>query len=347
MASSVLLFGGAFACFDYYFGGWAAIRFGRAVNHLLKPGCMNGKVVVVTGANSGIGLDTVRELSRVGATVVLCCRNRERGEKAAATLSPEERKNVTVMDLDLSSSSSIQNFAQKFQATHSKLDVYIMNAGVAGSFVGTQGFKLGKMGFEEHIESNYLGHFMLTKLLLPTLRATPGARVISASSVAACMSYQEGINVSSWTTRHPKYSDWQSYSQSKLAMLLFAQQLQEREPSLLCVAAHPGVVDGTGLMHPQSSSIIERIYDKFIWTFIAMRSSDGCKSYLYLALEDREKLRKGGMYFPVGRQMSQFPWSAPLVALWRSAMFIGPSIEMRHERLWDETEEALKQVKSG
>merc|ERR1712194_610818 len=122
---------------------------------------------------------------------------------------------------------------------------------------GSGGFRLTSDGFEEMIGVNFLGHFYLTLLLLPKLRATPAARVIAQTSVAAANSYPQGIDTTTWRARTPNFKDWAQYGQSKLALFLFMRQLQQKEPSLLCLACHPGVVDGTTLMHQFDGGLLE------------------------------------------------------------------------------------------
>lgn len=328
------------AYISHFVGGWASIRL--AGRHPMQVGSMVGKVVVVTGANAGIGLGAVRELLLLGATVVLCCRSRERGNAAKASL--PAGSNVEVMDLDLGSLTSIRTFAELFRKQYIRLDVLVLNAGKAGSFLGDGGFQLTSDGLEEFVGANFLGHFHLTNLLLPVLRSTPQARVIANTSVAAANSYPQGIDIKTWTERCSQYSDWMQYGQSKLALLLFIRALQKREPALLCLACHPGVVDGTSLMHGQSSSPLERLYSLYLFKCLAMRQEDGWRNVVYLAAAAHEKLKGGGFYFPVGRLVS-WPWPRIAHAFQRAAALQAPvHMEPEHGALWDESEAVIKQI---
>jgi len=240
--------------------------------------------------------------------VVLCSRNRVRGEAAKATL-PAGSK-VEVMELDLGCIRSIKKFATDFLERFQRLDVLVLNAGKAVSFLGADGFNRTSDGFEEMIGVNFLGHYHLTNLLIPRLRETPGARVIANTSVAASNSYPQGIDKSTWKERSPGFKDWMQYGQTKLALLLFMRALQKREPKLLCLACHPGVVDGTSLMHGEQP-FLERLYSLYLFNFLAMRQQDGWRNVVHLAATAAEHLTSGGFYFPIGR-LVPWPW-------WRSA----------------------------
>jgi len=160
---------------------------------------------------------TVRELALAGAKVVLCSRDVAKGEAAKASLPQECQQRVEVMELDLGSISSITSFAKTLLGKFPRLDVVILNAGVAKSFLGSGTYRRTSDGFEEMIGVNFLGHFLLTKLLLPALRAAVRGRVVVQSSVAAANSYPSGIDVKSWTERTPRYNEYMQYGQSKMA----------------------------------------------------------------------------------------------------------------------------------
>jgi len=288
----------AFAFLSFFVGGWAAARLRDRKKDRVPS--MSRKVVIVTGGNAGIGLGVVRGLAAAGASVVLCARSLGKGKAArASVLSIFPQASIEVMELDLASFKSIQNFTISFLAKHELLNVLVLNAGVARTVTESGGFKLGKEGLEEMIGTNFIGHFLLLTMLLPTLRNTPGRpRVIATTSVAAANSYARGVDVSTWTAKAPDFSDWMQYGQSKLCLALMAQELQRREPALLSVACHPGVVHNTGLLD-SNCGIIERCYQLLLYA-LAMREEDGARNSLYLA--STEQLLVGGaMYHPVGR----------------------------------------------
>ncbi len=197
---------------------------------------MTGKIVIMTGANSGIGYEATRALAQNGATVVMACRNMQKANDAAERLHALVlAKNLDVMGLDLSSLESVRQFAAAFLAKYDRLDLLINNAGLMAI-----PFSLTKDGFESQIGVNHLGHFALTGLLLEQLLATPASRIINISSGAHKMGK---IHIERFTNDND-YSPFGAYGQSKLANLLFTYELQRKltatNTSTISVAAHPG-----------------------------------------------------------------------------------------------------------
>ena len=195
-----------------------------------------GKLVVVTGGNSGIGYEAALALAGKNAQVILAVRSANKGEEAASAIRQKyPQAQVTVMPLDLSDLKNVRAFAQAFLAKYDRLDILINNAGV----MALPARKTAD-GFEMQFGTNHLGHFALTGLLLPILKATSNARVVTVSS---------GVHVSGdihfddlqW---EKKYDRWGAYAQSKLANLLFAYELQRRLNAagikLISVGCHPG-----------------------------------------------------------------------------------------------------------
>ena len=184
----------------------------------------SGRTVIVTGANSGLGEVTARELARVGAQVILACRNLDKGNAAAAGMTGD----VEVRQLDLQSLASVREFADGIAA----VDVLINNAGIMAV-----PYALTADGFESQIGTNHLGHFALTNLLLPKI----SDRVVTVSSMMHLMGYVS-IKDLNWKSR--PYLAWPAYGQSKLANLLFTSELQRRLDAagskLKAHASHPG-----------------------------------------------------------------------------------------------------------
>jgi NAD(P)-dependent dehydrogenase (short-subunit alcohol dehydrogenase family) len=197
---------------------------------------LGGKTIVVTGANSGLGFEASRAFARNGARVVLACRN---VEKAAAArddiLASAPRANVEIRALDLASLASVRAFADSLVSNHERLDVLCNNAGVMAL-----PRRETADGFEMQLGTNHLGHFALTGLLLPLLKRTSGARVVTQSSGAHRMGRIEFDDLHG--RRH--YGRWRAYGQSKLANLLFAYELQRRLENegvgVISLACHPG-----------------------------------------------------------------------------------------------------------
>jgi NAD(P)-dependent dehydrogenase (short-subunit alcohol dehydrogenase family) len=186
-----------------------------------------GRRVVVTGANSGLGLATARALAHAGASVVAACRNVAKGEQALAG------SGVSVRALDLADLSSVRAFAAAWEGP---LDVLINNAGV----MAPPRRQTTRDGFELQFGTNHLGHFALTGLLLPALLASSSPRVVTLSSTAHRTWRISFDNLQG--ERH--YVGWLAYGQSKLANLMFCFELARRATaagsSLVSVAAHPG-----------------------------------------------------------------------------------------------------------
>lgn len=194
----------------------------------------SGRTAVVTGANSGIGLITARELARSGARVLLACRDERRGKEAAARIRYAVRgADVEFAALDLADLSSVRAFAADYRAD--RLDLLINNAGVMALPYGRTAD-----GFETQFGVNHLGHFALTGLLLPKLLATPGARVVSVSSGLHALA---DIDVGDLNSER-NYRRWIAYGRSKTANLLFVHELARRVAAagggLVAAAAHPG-----------------------------------------------------------------------------------------------------------
>jgi len=330
----------AVAYISRFVGGWAAVVGSRGRRRLRQLPPMHGKVVLVTGGNRGIGLQTAEALAGDGATVVLACRSMEKGLAAKNSLTAEAAARVEVLGLDLASVASVLAFAHAFRAKFQQLHVLILNAGLARTFLGSNGFTLTADGLEEMVGVNFLGHFLLTGLLLPVLRGTPGARVIGLTSVAMANSYACGIDIQSWTSRRPDFQDWKQYGESKLAARLFMQELQHREPQLLCISCHPGVAAGTGLMHQEErGSVVEGLYSLFVFRALAMRPEYSHLNTIYLATAAPEELEPGACYQPIGRKLS---WTANW--LQRVGALQAPvSMETQHHGLWAAAEKLLNE----
>ena len=197
-----------------------------------------GKVMLVTGANSGIGYQAALELARHGAHVLLGVRNPAKGQDALQRLLREAPgASAEVVELDVASLSSVHSFAEGFLRREQALDVLINNAGV----MALPKRELTADGFERQFATNHLGHFALTGLLLPALKRSSVARVVTVASRAHRNGTIEGDNLQS----ERSYDPMGVYANTKLANLLFAYELDRRLKaaggSLLSIAAHPGV----------------------------------------------------------------------------------------------------------
>ncbi|MFE5804375.1 oxidoreductase [Streptomyces sp. NPDC056491] len=201
----------------------------------------SGRTAVVTGANSGIGYVTARELARRGASVVLACRSAARGRAAVVRLLAEvPGTEAEFMELDLADLASVREFAAAYGRRSARLDLLINNAGVMALPYGRT-----VDGFETQFGVNHLGHFALTGLLLPRLRAAPGARIVNVSSGFHVLGR---IDATAADPADPGgghgYRRWIAYGRSKTANLLFTHELSRRFEAagspITAAAAHPG-----------------------------------------------------------------------------------------------------------
>jgi NAD(P)-dependent dehydrogenase (short-subunit alcohol dehydrogenase family) len=200
----------------------------------------SGRVAVITGANSGIGLEAARYLAAAGATVVLACRNQAKAKDAAASLGGEPE----LVTLDLSDLGSVRAAAAEITERYPRLDLLVNNAGVM-----VPPRTETRDGFELQLGTNHLGHFALTGLVLPSLLGVPGSRVVTVSSNG------HKIGRIRFDDLHGRrrYRRMAFYAQSKLANLLFTYELQRRlaaaQARPAAVAAHPGYSDTALVRH--------------------------------------------------------------------------------------------------
>lgn len=197
----------------------------------------SGKTIVVTGANSGLGLRSSEALAAKGALVVMACRNADKARAAQRSVGAAAKGPApVVVALDLASLASVRECAEALAQQHPKIDVLMNNAGIMAVPKGTT-----VDGFESQLGTNHLGHFALTGLVLPALLAAPEPRVVSVSSNAHKLGR---LNLDDLFFERTRYSRWRAYSQTKLANLLFTSELQRRavaaHSTLTAAAAHPG-----------------------------------------------------------------------------------------------------------
>lgn len=202
---------------------------------------MTQPIAVVTGANGGIGYATATALARRGMHVILACRSEARGEAARQTIVAQSgNQTVEALPLDLGSLDSVRRFAEAFTARHPRLDLLVNNAGVFSPRRA-----LTADGFELHFGVMYLGHFLLTQLLLDALRAAPAARVVTVSAWGHRLARLEFDDLQ--FTRRP-YHGVAAYAQAKLAQVVWTQTLAQRlaGTGVTAYSLHPGVI-GTNL----------------------------------------------------------------------------------------------------
>lgn len=242
---------------------------------------LQGKISIVTGANSGLGLETTLGLAAAGATVVMACRNPAKAEPALAQLLQKlPQAQLQLMTLDLSDLASVRQFAAACAQRFSHIDLLCNNAGVMAL-----PYQLTRDGFEMQIGTNHFGHFALTGLLLPQLKAAPAARIVTVASVAHRGTKGFDLDDPNWQ-RKP-YRKNEAYARSKLANLLFTFELSRRlkasGSTVLAVAAHPGY-SATGIVDAATAgSSIKRFLAQLGNALIAQPADRGALPTLYAA----------------------------------------------------------------
>jgi NAD(P)-dependent dehydrogenase (short-subunit alcohol dehydrogenase family) len=244
------------------------------------------KTVIVTGANSGLGFESVKSFSQKGARVILAVRDVQKGENAVKSILKENNQaDLEVMKLDLTDLASIREFANSFNNRFSTLDLLINNAGVM-----TPPYQKTKDGFELQFGCNHLGHFALTGLMLLALKNTPDSRVVTLSSLA-----HKGASINFNNLDGSRgYWPMKFYGQSKLANLLFAKELDQRFKefgiSTKSLACHPGI-SATNLF--KIGKWDSPAYIKFLQSLFFQPAKMGVLPTIYASTEES---LKGGEY---------------------------------------------------
>lgn len=238
---------------------------------------MKEKVIIVTGGNAGIGFYTAKEIASRGGKVILACRNDERGTTARDKIIAETGNcEVIYMHLNLSSLTSVRQFAQEFKETEQRLDVLINNAGVHG-----MSDHYTEDNIVEGMQINFFAPFLLTLLLMPHLIKSRG-RVINVSSI---LHYLGFVNLTKINEVN-YYNDTFTYCNSKLCMLLFTKELSRRakETGVTVNAVHPGVIK-THIVRDEASWLVRYYFNWWCW--ICCRTAEqGAQTAIYLAVSD-------------------------------------------------------------
>lgn len=255
---------------------------------------LTGKIVVVTGANSGLGFESTKELAKHGATVVMAVRNMTKGEKARADILKEAPgARLDLMKLDNADLSSVHDFAEAFKDKYDRLDILLNNAGLMA--IPRQETA---DGFEMQLGVNHLAHFALTGLLLDLIMRTPGARIHNVTSTA---NFMGSINFDDLMGEE-EYSRWGAYGQSKLANVFFTFELDKRLKAAgldtMANVSHPGLVIGNLQANSveQSGTRIEAVLYQLSKLFLARDVSKGVQPMLYGMTA--EEAKGGVLYGP-------------------------------------------------
>jgi NAD(P)-dependent dehydrogenase (short-subunit alcohol dehydrogenase family) len=252
-----------------------------------------GRTAVITGATGGLGYETALALASAGATVVVTGRNEAKGGRAIEEIRSQfPTARISYEDLDLAKLASVVAFVDRFASAHGSLDLLINNAGV----MALPQRQETADGFEMQFGTNYLGHYALTARLLPLLRRGTRPRVVNLSSLA----HRSGmINFSDLQSAR-SYSPWRAYCQSKLAMLMFAIELQRRSDAagwgLMSNAAHPGYARTDLISNgPGTERLLWQI-NKVLRPYISHSAADGALPTLFAATSPQAE--PAGYYGP-------------------------------------------------
>lgn len=246
---------------------------------------LNGKIAIVTGANSGMGYATVEALSDMGATVLMLCRSEERGMAAIASLTAKKERKLELILCDLGDYSSIRNAAEYVKANYPRIDILVNNAG----FISLDRQET-KEGIERQFGINHLGHFLLTSRLLDLM--VPGSRIVNVASGAHKVGriHFDDINLKK------NYNVVRAYSQSKLANVLFtkelARRLRKRRISVNC--CHPGAV-ATNIGIDRETGFGKTVTG-LLKPFFQI-PADGARTAIYLATDEEVRNKTGGYYY--------------------------------------------------
>lgn len=301
---------------------------------------LDGKVIVVTGGNIGLGKQCVLEYARHNpACIYLAARSPSKAQAAIdeikQQLGASNSTPIKVLELDLSSLTSVRDAASKLMEQETRLDILMLNAGIMAAAPGVT-----KNGYEMQFGVNYLGHALLFKLLRPLLEKTtqfPGAdvRVIMVTSVGHQMAPKEGVPFEQLKTDGSAFGAWERYGFSKLAQILWARHGATLYPNITFAAAHPGLVGGTGLgTSATGAGAMGRI-------LMAMSP---------LAAVSTEVGARNQLWTSVGKGVKSGEWYAPKLLLGVKQVGVGSQDgasalakdDAMAKKLWEWTEEELQ-----
>ncbi|KUJ08974.1 NAD(P)-binding protein [Mollisia scopiformis] len=258
-----------------------------------------GKVFLITGGNVGIGKQCALDLAKHNpAQIWIAARNSQTGQAAVTEIKTSSPGvSVQFLEMDLSSFGSVKNGAKKFISIASRLDVLILNAGIMGGPAATT-----KEGYEIRFGTNHMGHALLFKLLTPILEktaSTPGSdvRILSLTSTGYSHSHSTGIEFETLKSEQEHINIITKYCQSKLANLLYAQEMAKRYPQFTAVSLHPGEVK-TELFTPDAG-LLMRVIKTIYMPLVGVSVEEGAENSLWAATA--KGVVTGEYYFPIGK----------------------------------------------
>lgn len=259
---------------------------GMCCNRWSSDERLEGKTVIITGANTGIGKETARDLARRGARIVMACRDLERAEEAKQDIVEDTgNENLVIRKLDLSDTKSIRAFAELINKEEKQVNILINNAGIMMC-----PYSKTADGFEMQLGVNHLGHFLLTYLLLDLIKRSAPSRIVVVASVAHTWT---GLRLDDINSER-SYDTMKAYGQSKLANVLFARSLAKRlqGTGVSVFSLHPGVVQSDLWRHQhQCIQVAVKIFRIFTKTTV-----EGAQTTIYCAVEPGLESQSGGYF---------------------------------------------------
>uniref|UniRef100_A0A3P8VE21 Zgc:112332 n=1 Tax=Cynoglossus semilaevis TaxID=244447 RepID=A0A3P8VE21_CYNSE len=247
---------------------------------------LDGKTVIITGANTGIGKETARDLARRGARIIMACRDLERATEAREDILEDTgNENIVIRKLDLSDTKSIRAFAEVIIKEEKQVNVLINNAGIMMC-----PYSKTADGFELQLGVNHLGHFLLTHLLLDLMKRSAPSRIVVVASVAHTWT---GLRLDDINSER-SYDTMKAYGQSKLANVMFARSLAKRlkGTGVSVFSLHPGVVQSDLWRHQnQCIQVAVKIFRIFTKTTV-----EGAQTSIYCAVEPGLENQSGGYF---------------------------------------------------
>ncbi|KAF2670574.1 NAD(P)-binding protein, partial [Microthyrium microscopicum] len=266
---------------------------------------LDGKIIIVTGGNAGIGKETILQLSKHNPQkIYLAARSKAKYDAAMEDVrSKVSDAKVDFLEMDLTSFASIKTAAEQVIADNDRLDILVNNAGIMGAPAGTT-----KEGYESHIGVNHMGHALFTRLLLPLLLKTAeqpnsDVRIVTVSSAGQMLAPSKGIIFENIKSDGKGTHPFVLYGTSKLANIIHARQIAKRYPQILAVSIHPGRVQTTLLdEYTKGGGFMARFQQVYDWAIGVLSVEKGAWSQIWAATWKREDVKNGAYYTPVGAE---------------------------------------------
>ncbi|KAH6696748.1 hypothetical protein BKA61DRAFT_741655 [Leptodontidium sp. MPI-SDFR-AT-0119] len=289
-----------------------------------------GKVIIVTGGNIGLGKESILQLAKHSpAKIFMGSRSEAKAQEAIREIKQVvPNASIVFLKLDLASFASIKSAAVEVLASSTRLDILMNNAGIMATPADTT-----EDGYEIQFGTNHMGHALLTKLLLPLLKKTAAeansdVRIINLSSSAHTQAPKTGLVLSEVKTSMSSTGTWVRYGQSKLANVYFTKHMAKLYPNIKSVAVHPGIVSTNLFSGPKKSFRLMTPIFTIATRFFFTRVDVGALGQLWAATGNKEEVKQGGFYYPVGLEFE----AADIVNDPKMA-----------EKLWDFTEKELRE----